>query len=327
MKKLILLIMCIFLLSGCNNQVYTKNLFYMDTFINVKIYSSDKKKALDALSYIDQMYNDYDMLADRYKSHDGVINIKYINEMDINQEIKIDNRLYEMIEYSKSFHAKTNGLFNIALGNVIDVWSEYRNGNKTGVPTTEELLKSGSTSIDDLSLLGNDTIMKKGDVSLDLGAIAKGYVTELAGEYLEGIGLNKYLITAGTSSVKVGEHYRNDKYKIGLTDPLDTSNLYKTVKGNNISVTTSGSYDRYYEYDGVKYHHIINPNTFFPSNNSLAVTVITDDAALGEVLSTTLFLMSVDEGKKYISDMEGVEAIWYEMDGGITLTDGMSNYE
>ena len=299
----------------------------MDTYINVKIYTNDKKIANEALDKIDQLYNDYDKLADRFKTHEGIINIKDINNYDMNQEIKIDNRLYELLEYSKLQFLKTNGLFNIALGNVIDVWEEYRKGNKKGIPTKEELLNKGSINIEDLHLLGNDIIIKKGNISLDLGAIAKGYVTELAGDYLDSIGLEKYIITAGTSSVKVGKHYANDKYKIGLTDPLNTNNLYMKIKGNNISVTTSGSYERYYEYEGVKYHHIIDPNTLFPSDYALSVTVITDDAALGEILSTTLFLMPTSEGLEYISKFNNVEAIWYEKDGNIVMSHGMNKYE
>ena len=179
MKKVLTLILFTLLLSGCNNQIYSKNLFYMDTYINVKIYTNDKKIANEALDKIDQLYNDYDKLADRFKTHEGIINIKDINNYDMNQEIKIDNRLYELLEYSKLQFLKTNGLFNIALGNVIDVWEEYRKGNKKGIPTKEELLNKGSINIEDLHLLGNDIIIKKGNISLDLGAIAKGYVTEL----------------------------------------------------------------------------------------------------------------------------------------------------
>ena len=98
------------------------------------------------------------------------------------------------------------------------------------------------------------------------------------------------------------------------------------IKGNNISVTTSGSYERYYEYEG-KNHHIIDPNTLFPSDYASSVTVITDDAAVGEILSTTLFLMPTSEGLEYISKFNNVEAIWYEKDGNIVMSHGMNKYE
>lgn len=329
MKKIMCLIVSVFLLGGCNqNETYSKDLFYMDTYINIKIYSSDNEAAEEALDKIEKMYEEYDQLSDRYTSYDNIININYINnKLAINEKIAVDDRLYDLLDYSKSFNDKTNNLFNITLGNVIDVWATYRDGTKIGVPGIAELRNSGSISNSSLILEGNDVIMKTSDISLDLGAIAKGYVTELAGDYLHSIGLSKYLITAGTSSIKAGDHYNNDRYKIGLTDPNDTTNLYKTIKGNNLSITTSGSYERYYEYEGVRYSHIIDPNTLFPTNYMLSVTVITDDAALGEILSTTLVLMTIDDGLEYLKSFDGVEALWYGNEGKITMTDGMNKYE
>ena len=330
MKKAICLILIAFILSGCSNQdkVYSKDLMYMDAYINVKIYGNDKKKIEKALSEVDKMYKEYDGLSDRYTPYDDVVNINYINKkLQVNKEIKIDERLYDILEYSQSYDLKTNKLFNIALGNVIDVWAQYRDVIKKGFPSSAELNSNGSIDSSSLVLKGSNTIMKTSNISLDLGAIAKGYVTELAGDYLDSIGLHKYLITAGTSSVKAGDHYNGDRYKIGLTNPNKTDDLFKIIKGNNISVTTSGSYERYYEYEGIRYSHIIDPITLFPPNYMLSVTVVTDDAALGEILSTTLYLMPIKDGVEYLKSFEGAEAVWYGVDGEITMTDGMNKYE
>lgn len=329
MKKIFCLVIIIFLISGCaNEKVVSKDMLYMNTYINIKIYGNDEQKINDALDKIDTMFADYNKLSDRYKDYDNVINIKYINEkLSLNEELKIDTKLYDILKYCKSYKEKTNNLFNITLGNAIDVWKSYRDGIKKGVPTIDELKNSGSIDEDALVLKDNNIIVKTSDISIDLGAITKGYVTELAATYLENIGLNKYIITAGTSSVKVGTHYANGKYKIGLTNPTDTADRYKVIKGNNIAITTSGSFENYYDYDGVRYHHIIDPITLFPKNYMLSVTIITKDAALGEILSTTLFLMPIDEGIEYIKQFDGVEAIWYGVDNKITKSDGMVNYE
>ena len=330
MKKIIYLFTAIILLSGCNikDKVYARDLEYMDTYINVKIYGHDGKLITEAMDKVNDIYSEYDKLCDRYESYDNVVNVNYINnKLGINEEQKIDEKLYEIFEYNKFYYEKTGKLFNVALGNVIDVWSKYRDGEKTGVPTLNELKNSGSTDLDTLILMGNNTIKKTSNISLDLGGIAKGYATEKVGAYLESIGLDKYLITAGTSSIKVGKHYNNNKYKIGLLSPEDGMTQYKVFLGNNISITTSGSYLRYYEYEGVRYHHIIDPNTLFPVNHVLAVTVITNDASLGEILSKVLFLKPVNEGLEYIKDYEDVEVLWYGIDGKITTSDGMKDYE
>lgn len=329
MKRYLYLLIIILLVSGCNKEstYLSRNMNYMDTIINIKLYDNSKK-ALEALSKIDEIYSEYDKLADRYKAYDNIININYINnKLSINQDLIIDKKLYDILEYSKSFASKTNNLFNIALGNVIDVWASYRKGEKEGIPSIDELKSSGSINLDDLVLKDNNTIMKKSMIVIDLGAIAKGYVTEVVGDYLDSIGLHNYLITAGTSSIKAGNHYKNSDYKIGLINPSNPNDIYKIIKGHNMSVTTSGSFERYYEYEGIRYGHIIDPNTLFPSDHMLSVMVITDDAALGEILSTTLFLMPIDEGIEYLKQFEGVEAIWYESDNNIVMSDGMKAYE
>jgi FAD:protein FMN transferase len=312
-----------------NNKIreYQKNIFYMDTYINVKVYTNNQKKAKDALIEIDNIYKKYHHLTDRYNSYDNIINIYYINNtLPINEKITIEPELYNIIKYSINYYEKTNGLVNIAIGNAIDVWKEYKE-TKSGIPTLEDLLAVGSINIEDIILYDDYKIEKKTDVKLDLGTVSKGYTTNIAGEYLKEIGLDKYLINAG-GNVKVGNHYRNDNYKIGLNEPKPYStDIYQVIKGNNISIVTSGSYERFYEYEDQIYHHIIDPNTLFPPNHFYSVTIITEDNALGDILSTALFIMNLEEGQKYVSSFDGVEAIWYDTEDNIYFSEGIKNYE
>ena len=92
-------------------------------------------------------------------------------------------------------------------------------------------------------------------------------------------------------------------------------------------ITSSGGYERFYEFEGVKYHHIIDPRTKMPANYMKSVSVITDDAMLGDVLSTTLFLMSIEDGQEFIKQFDNVEAIWYSNDNQVIKSDGIKNYE
>ena len=158
-----------------------------------------------------------------------------------------------------------------------------------------------------------------------MGAIAKGYATEKVGEYLKEKGISKFIINAG-GNVLVGEHYDNSKYKIGLEKPDQTKEIYKVLKLNNTSVVTSGGYERFYTYEGKTYHHIIDYNTMYPANYFKSVTVITKDSGLADTLSTSLFLMSVEDGKKLIKDLD-VDVIWYTIDDEIIKTEGIKGYE
>mgnify|MGYP001809798039 CR=1 FL=1 len=169
---IILIIAGIFVMLNREPKVssYTKNLFYMDTYINVKIYE-DNKKVLDE---IDNLYKSYHELTDRYTAYEGIVNVYYLNNtLKINEQIKIDSRLYNLIKYAIDYNKMTDGNINIALGNAIDVWKQYRDGVKSGIPTIEELKSSGSININNIKL-SEDSYTKTSNVKIDLGCIAKG---------------------------------------------------------------------------------------------------------------------------------------------------------
>lgn len=306
-------------------KVFKHNLFYMDTYIYIQLYEKDTNKAQQALDQIETIYQEYHKLADRYQAYDGIINIYTIHHnQEESETLTLDQRLYDMIAYGKGWYQKSNGKIDISMGNVLDIWKTYRT-NQNGVPTLEELQISNTSSIDDIILLDNHQMINN-HVNIDLGAIAKGYATEMVGKYLESIGINHYLINAG-GNVKVGVPYNKEKFSIGIEDPNSTvGDVFKVVYGKNISVVTSGGYERYYEYEGEKYHHIIDPDTLMPSNHIKSVTVITEDSRLGDVLSTTLFLLPIDKGQELINTVDA-EAIWYTTDNLIVTSKGIGTYE
>lgn len=311
MKKIILILLL--LLTGCSKEIkpITKNLFYMDTLINIKIYETDIKKVDDAIIYIDNLYKKYDEITNFYNENSE------LSKLNNSKQLTISNELYDLIEIGIEYYNKSNGLFNINMGGVSKIWHNFRE-NPTNLPTEQLNI---DISIDNIKLLDNNTIINNG-FSIDLGALVKGYVTELAGNYLEENGLNNYIINAG-GNVKVGKSHKG-YYTIGIANPNKNESIM-TVKGENISVVTSGGYERFYEYNGIFYHHIIDPNTRYPANYMKSVTVIGKDSGLCDILSTTLFLMDIEKGKEFIKDYD-VSVIWYTLDDEIIKSEGF-NYE
>lgn len=325
MKKFVLLIL-VLLVCGCSNKNYEEfNMFYMDTYINVKVYDLEKENRDSVFTEIDNIFIEYDVLCDRYTEYYTINNVYYLNNILENGEaVTIDDKLKDIISYGINAYSITSGKVNIALGNAIDLWRQYRESGE-GIPSEEELLALSSNSIFDV-VLNDNLYTKYNDVKIDLGAYAKGYVTELVGNKLKELGYNSYLINAG-GNVKTGDHYSDGKYKVGIENPNDKFLVYEVVNGNNISVVTSGGYERYYEYNNIRYHHIIDPVTLYPSNYSLGVSVITSDSGLGDILSTYLFLIPIEDGINYINSLDNVEALWYGLDDKIYYSEGYNIYE
>ena len=317
MKKIItylsvVLIIILIILNLVKEKEYTRNIFYMDTYISVKI-NTNKRNINEILEEIENIYKYYDSLTNKYNPNSDISKIN-----NVVGEYIINSDLYDLLEYSIGYYDKTNGLFNINMGNVTSIWKKYRELG-SGIPTKEEL--DVNTDINAIKLLGNNKVLVN-NANIDLGGIVKGYVTKIVGEYLDKNGINDYIINAG-GNVIVGS--RNKKYKIGVEDP-DNNGVLATIKGENICVVTSSGYNRFYEYNNKKYHHIIDPSTNYPSNNMKSVTIISKDCALADILSTTLFLMDIDAGLTYIKDYN-VEAIFYSNDNKIIKSEGIAKYE
>lgn len=320
----ILILLFGFYFSFTNRKVeHSKNIMKMDTYINIKLYSKNKKVD-KILNDVESIYNKYDILADAYTKYDNVINVYYLNNvLKVNKEVTISKELADLIQYGIDAYNNTNGLVNIAMGNVTGVWKKYINEG-TEVPSEKEL-NNLNININDIVLEGNK-FLKKSDVKLDLGSITKGYVTEEVGNYLESKKIDKYLINAG-GNVKVGKSYKNGKYVIGIENPNDTNKMYKKINVENKSVVTSGDYQRYYEVNGIRYNHIINPKTRFPANNVKSVTVICDNSKDADMYSTYLFLLPLEEALNYVNNKDNLEAVFYVNEDNIITSKGFSSYE
>lgn len=314
---ILMIVFILFMIFNKKEKEYTKKFFYMDTYIYVKIYTN--KDGNKILNDVENIYKEYHELSDRYNSYDNIKNIYYIkNNKEKSKYINIDKKLYDLIKYALDYN---NELIDIGMGNVIDIWKNYRD-NGTGLPSIEEL-KIAKLNQKDIIL--KDSKILNNHPNIDLGCIAKGYTTKKVGEYLKKKGINKYLINAG-GNVLVGDNINNKDYTIGIENPNQKDDIFTILKGKNISVVTSGGYERFYEYNGKKYSHIIDPNSLYPTDYMKSVTIISKDSALSDLLSTTLFLMDIEDGKKYVDSLDNVEAIWYTNDNKIIYSKNAEKY-
>ena len=317
LKKLLIVILLLVLVSlillfidKSSYKDYTRSYFYFDTYINVKVNTvKTEKKMNDIFNDIDYLYDSYHKLTDAFDSYDGIVNVYYLNNnLNNNENIEIDTRLANIIKTGIDFYDITDGLFNVAAGNLTIKWKEFIDSCDK-LPNMEEL--NVNTNIN--------------DIKLDLGGIAKGYVTELVGRYLEENDIYSYIINAG-GNVMVGKAYNKDTFLVGITNPDNKDNMFTKVKVNNLSIVTSGSYQRYCTLDGINYNHIINPITKYPSNYMKSVTVVSKSSMIADIYSTYLFLLPVEDGLKIVNNTPDIEAIWYIDKDNIVRSDNF-NYE
>jgi len=280
----------------------------MDTIINVKLYNINEKKANEAFNKIEEIYKKYEAITNFYNKDSELYKIN-----NTTNEVVISNELKELINLGLNWYEKSDGLLNINIGSVTEKWHDFRN-ELVNFPTKQEL---DVLNIDINNINLNDNVIS-GNFKIDLGSFVKGFVTEHAGNYLESIGIDYYIINAG-GNVKVGKSNKG-YYSIGVKSPI-ANETFTIIKDENISVVTSGGTERFYEYEGVSYHHIIDPSTKYPANYMKSVTVIGKDSTLCDILSTTLFLMPIDIGQEFIKDYD-VDVIWFTLNNEIIKSEG-----
>ncbi|MFW5888940.1 MAG: FAD:protein FMN transferase [Bacillota bacterium] len=329
-----------------------KTSFAFDTTIDItlnviKDNEYDVETVFDEVSDIIDKYN---KLLDAYNEYEGINNIYTINNSE--GPIEIEPELFYAIEYAldnqEIVQKNDDLLFNIALQPVLDIWHEARDKescidsitySRCPIPSDETLNQDFNTNPDDIILdEENSTIdFAKENMGIDLGGFAKGYVSMIIEEYLSQYKEISYIINLGASNVLVGgNNYLNENgyYNIGIKEPsyLGFSSYYLIAKiTEGQSVVTSGSYQRYiknlndYDDDTI-YHHIIDPRTNYPGGEAMAVTIITDQTGISDILSTALFLMNYEDALAFVNETENLEAVWYFNEDDIRTSTNFSDY-
>lgn len=345
MKKISLVIiiaLVVGILPGCTGGVaynrYSGTFFdVFDTVIQVLGYTKTQDEFDDYMSQIRERMTDLHQLYDKYNNYEGVNNIKTINDNAGVEAVVVRQEIIDLIKFSKEMHDKTSGKTNIAIGSVISIWSEYRdeaefNPANAAVPPMEVLLDAKEHTDIEKIIVDEENMtvyLEDPEMSIDVGAVAKGYATELVVQEMIEKGFDSWIINAGGNIRSIGEPKdpSRSKWGIGIQNPDmnvfgDGSNILDTIFMNDISVVSSGDYQRYYVVDGVRIHHIIDPDTLMPASHYRSVNVIIEDSGLADFYSTEVFLLPYEESRELVESVEGLEAIWVFADGRIEMTEG-----
>ena len=303
-------------------------LVLFNTVTKIVAYTESKEEFTRYSKLIYDGLKEYHELYDIYNTYDGKNNIKTINDHAGIKPVKVDQKIIDLLIFSKNEYKITDGKVNIALGALLKIWHDYRTEGiddfeNAKVPPRDQLeAASTHTDINKIIIDEVESTVFLGDpnMSLDVGAIAKGYAVEQVAKLAIENGFESGLINVGGNVRAIGHKGQSkEMWNVGIQNPeKDASQpILKVVYLSDMSLVTSGNYERYYTVDGKKYHHIIDGETLFPSEYLTAVTIICPDSGVADSLSTAVFNMPFEEGLLFIDSLPDTEAVWVLNNGDI----------
>ena len=323
MKKYLTLL-CAFVLilglGGCSQtkEPVSKANFLLDTYVEITLYDDSD------ISVIDLAFQEITRLEDMLSVNREGSELDQLARAAGKEWVTISPETQEVLLLAKEYAELSGGLFDITAGPLIDLWDINNGGH---YPTQAELdTVLPLISSDDLLVEDGKAFLAREGMEANLGAIAKGYIADKVKELLIEQGVERAIIDLGRNVLLVGDKPDGSNFNVGVQDPnQDQGVLLGLVSTADTSVVTSGINERYFTYEGVDYHHILDPFTGFPADNDLAsVTILSTSSAQGDALSTTCLLLGTEKGMALIESLEGVEAFFITKDGTTTMSSGFA---
>lgn len=343
-------VLCLFLLASCSNAgnntqtdiSNTKQKFsiiyydYFDTVSTIVGYEEDPEAFNAIVSELEGLLENYHKCYDIYHTYKSMTNICDLNQVAKDGPVEVSKEIIDLLTFCKEMYKTTNGMTNVAMGSVLSIWHTYReegidNPLAAKLPPMEDLLEASEhCNMDDLVIdEENSTVFfKDPDLKLDVGAVAKGYTAERLAQYLIEHGYNNYAVNLGGNIRTIGPKADESAWVAGIQNPDLTSEQKYVLNASvmDMALVTSGNYQRYYYVDGVKYHHIIHPETLMPRNDFNSVSILTTDSGMCDSLSTACFNLSLEDGMKLIESLPDTEAMWIAADGTVRYSSGFEKY-
>jgi FAD:protein FMN transferase len=359
----------ILFLSGCQNGLsaetttpdgYRKYSYEFsgtfDTVIQFIGYTRNEAGFASLTRLGEKRFRELHQLFDAYQNYPGLNNVKTINDQAGQKPVQVAADLLQLIRKSMEWNRTISGKTNIALGKTILLWQSYRekaleDPAAAAVPTGAELAETlAHTDLNKIIVdeAAGTVYLADPEMRLDVGAVAKGYATELVAQDLIAAGADSLIINAGGSNVCLIGQPRGDRetWNVGLQNPeallpdagqaagpgkdagtaAAEPDLAAILHARNTSVVTSGDYQRYYLVGDKVYHHLIDPVDGIPTDYCRAVTVVTPDSGLADFLSTALFLLPYEQSRALADSLPDVQVLWIFAGRRLEMTAGLAEW-
>ena len=285
------------------SRVYSYSAVLMGSPILLKLFSHDEALA----SRVFRLIKQYEDLLTVNRAQSQVMDI---NHAAGRHPVTVSQPVFELIRCAKAASLYPGSAFNLAIGPLVKRWKIGFKGDT--VPPADDIASLLSITRPEDVLLdeaNSSVLLAKAGMEIDLGAIAKGYIADRVRDYLRKEGADLGLINLGGNIQTLGSP--EGGWSVGLKKPFAADELIGTMDVENMSVVTSGTYERYFEQDGKRYHHILDPRTGYPLDNELdSVTIVSKNSIDGDIWTTLMFGMEVEKGCAALRARPDIEAIF-----------------
>ena len=318
MKKFSLIVLLCIVQTLSAQSIFKRPLFLMGCGFSVTVVAKD---STEANAYIELAVNEMKRIERLISSWDPNSETSLINKNAGIKPVRVSQELFNLIERSIGLSGLTDGAFDISFASIDKLWKF--DGSMTTLPS-EEAIKQSVQYIGYNNIVLNPdertVFLKHKKTKIGFGAIGKGYAADKAKQLLISHGVSAGIINASGDLNSWGKQPDGSDWTVAITNPMNKNHAFATLPLENNAVVTSGDYEKYVEFNGVRYAHIINPKTGYPTKDIISVTVFAPKAELADALATSVFVLGKDVGINRINQLPQVECIIIDSDGKISTS-------
>lgn len=324
---LTILLLALIMLGGCaeirsaSPSIVTKRAqMHMGTLVTVTAVASDKKRGDHAVQAAFDEIKRLEQLLSTWRSDSE---LSRVNAEAGRQSVEVSRDTFEVVVRSLEMAQLTHGGFNIALGPAIEAWSVTE---RQDIPSESEL-QHVKPLIDWTSIRvdheARTLFLPRNGMRVDVGGIGKGYAADRAVEEMKRAGAEGGVVALSGDIKTFGALPDRRGFPVGIRHPREEEALIAVIDLQDEAISTAGDYERFFERDGVRYHHILDPHTLQPARGCQSVTVIAKDGVVADGLDTGIFVLGPEEGMALVERLSDVEAIIIDANGTMRVSSGL----
>ena len=320
MKKYLVIVL-LATISSFGQTIYKRKLAMLGSPFEISVVANDSIKANE---YSNLAINEVKRIENLISDWIPTTQISEINKNAGIQPIKVDQEVFDLVERAIKISKLTNGAFDISYASMDKIWKF--DGSMKEMPTPEAIKKSVEKIGYQNIILDkeNKTIfLKLTGMKLGLGGIGQGYIADKVKELLQSKGCNSGLVNVSGDINTWGKQPNGELWTVGIVNPMNKNKVFATFPLDNSAVETSGSYEKFVTFNGIRYSHIIDPRTGYPSTGIVSVSVFSKQTEIADALATGIFVLGVDVGLDLVNQLKGIQCIIVDDKGKIHASKGI----